>query len=66
MCTVVLSSFVCLFLLLGIQMFITNCSYPEILGSGNQSLSIPRYNEHFACFPQNLFNRGFRYTAPSI
>ena len=31
----------------------------------NQSLTIPRYNEHFGCFPSNSLYRGFLYNEPS-
>ena len=32
-----------------------------MLGVGNSQLTVPRYNEHFACFPKNSLNRGFQY-----
>ena len=32
----------------------------------NQSLTIPRYDEHFGRFPSNSLYRGFRYSETSI
>ena len=37
-----------------------------MLDSVNQSLTIPRYNEHFGSFPENSLNGGVRYNEPSI
>ena len=42
------------------------CETDQMLGVGNESLTIPWHNEHFTCFPKNSLNQGFRYNKPAI